>query len=213
MFLLGKLTVSRIRQQILRHLGVELGDDHGMDQRRGPGDDVRADADGGLDVGHQPVEEHQAVPAQPVGQAHFQQVHLRALDARIGGSDGRGDGAGLDDAERIDRLRAPLCREGIDDVRVHTGQVDVIEHRACADRQPRGQRFLDVSHGPGDQHQVLAVVHRARDDTGDRRLFCHRIPGVDAGGDGVEFDEGERWVHGYLGVGLLGCLLVSLLVC
>ena len=151
---------------------------------------------GGLHVGDQAIEEDQAVPAQPIGQAHLEQVDLRALDPRIGGGDGRGDRARLDDAQRFHRPGPPARRDGVNDVRVHARQVDVVEHGARPGRQPGGQRFLHVGHLAGDQHQVLAVMHRARDEPGDGRLLCHRIPGLDAGGDGVEFDESEGWLHG-----------------
>ena len=43
------------------------------------GDGVRADLHGGLHVGDQAIEEDQAMPAQPIGQAHLEQVDLAPL--------------------------------------------------------------------------------------------------------------------------------------
>ena len=52
-----------------------------------------ADANGCLHIGDQPGKEDQAVAAQSIGKAYLQQMHFCALDARVGGADGRSGGA------------------------------------------------------------------------------------------------------------------------
>jgi hypothetical protein len=63
----------------------------------------------GLHIGHQPIEEDQTMHAQPIGQAHLQQIDLRALDPGVGGRDGRGKD-GRDDLGR--RQVRPVFADG-----------------------------------------------------------------------------------------------------
>ena len=81
------------------HLGMQLRDDHLIDNILRL-NCAQTNLDGGFDIRHFAGEERQPFAVQTIGQADFQQGHLRAFDTRIRRSDGRRNGGGFDHAQR-----------------------------------------------------------------------------------------------------------------
>ena len=102
------------------------------------------------------VEEEVALAAEVVGEADLEEVDPGALEPGVGGLDDRGDGGGLDDAERLARGRAALPPDRRDQLRVDVGEEDDVEDRGCRDLAAGLQRLLDVGHRAADEDEVLA---------------------------------------------------------
>jgi hypothetical protein len=77
---------------------------------------------------------------------------------------------------------------------VHLGQEDVIQDGRTARLSAARERLLHVGHLAADQHQILAVVDRARHHDVDRGALGHGVGRLHAGGDARELHERQCWL-------------------
>jgi flagellar basal body rod protein FlgB len=128
-------------------------------------------------------------------QSNFKQGDLRAFDAGISRSDGRRNGGRFDYAERSEyRARSDIAPPGnrIDNGGMNVRQKDRIDDGGPAQIAPGFQRLLYIGHLAADEHQVVAGLHGAGDKAGDGRFLRHRVAGLNARRDAVEFDQRQR---------------------
>jgi hypothetical protein len=98
----------------------------------------------------------------------------------------------LDDAERVHRRRHARAAQRRHDAGMDVGQQQPVAQGFPADQYAGIHRLDHVGDLADDQHQVVARLDGAGQNTFHRGAFRHRVTGLNAGGDRVKFEQGER---------------------
>lgn len=151
---------------------------------------------GRFDIRHRAGEKHDPFAAQPIRKADFHQRHLRALDAPIRGMNSRRDIAGFDNAQGIrpERYFAPASQRA-DNIRVDTGEKDVVVQGIAGRLQPGLERLFNFGHFPAQQHQKASRLNSPGVDDLQGRAFDHRVGGLHTCRDTAEFQKSQRGVN------------------
>ena len=154
----------RCRENVVRHLAVELRDDHRADQEHRV-DAAHADGDGGLRRRtHSPQNRAYAFPPRPSARCTSSRSTVAPFTAASAASRVAATVAGLDHAQGLAERSDPGAPHRLGDAGMDIGEEHAIDQRDGTRLDPGGDGFLDVADITGDHHQVAPGVDRAGSD-------------------------------------------------